>query len=297
MDKVYRILLSLVLLAAASATTLRGQLKSTPHFWGGLSAGSYAVGFKTLYQFDRTRTWRTTRGNDKPFAPDLSGRPIRISVWYPAVLNSRSRQLHFSDYVRPKGPPEFAELNRILELREKGSSSSRVPDGRWPDLLAGSVNVFAEATPASGRFPLLLYAGGLNSTSTTAVFVLAEFLASHGYVVASVPLLGPANENTEQGRMPSDRERAVQDLEFAWSVRAQANVDETQVGVRKESWRDRGVIAMRNANVSAVAVWTQPMGSRAMVHCSWTFLTMRPEKCELRFSTCAVTGTIQTFWI
>ena len=256
MKKVYRILLSFVLLAGASATMLRGQLKSNPPFWGGLSAGPYAVGFKTLYQFDRTRTWRTTRGYEKPFAPDLSGRPIRISVWYPALLNTRSRQLHFSDYVRPNGPPAFAELNTILELREKGSSSSRVPDGRWPDLLEMSVNAYAEATPASGRFPLLLYAGGLNSTSTTAVFVLAEFLASHGYVVACVPLIGPTNENTEQGRMPSDRERAVQDLEFAWSVmRAQANVDETQVGAFGKSLGgiEALIFAMRNANVAAVA--------------------------------------------
>ena len=53
--------------------------------WGNLSAGSYAVGFKTLYQFDRTRTWRTTHGTEKPFAPDLNGRPIRISIWYPAI--------------------------------------------------------------------------------------------------------------------------------------------------------------------------------------------------------------------
>ena len=119
-----------------------------------------------------------------------------------------------------------------------------------------SNHAYANASPATGRFPLVLYAGSLDSTSTTTLFVLGEFLASHGYVVATVPLLGPTNENTEQGRMPSDRERAVEDLEFAWSVlRAQTNVDETKVGVFGKSLGgiEALIFAMRNANVSAVA--------------------------------------------
>jgi dienelactone hydrolase len=252
MKKIYVVVLSLLSLACAGVTSIQAQQKSQTPFWGELSAGPYAVGFRAIYEFDRTRTWRVTRGYEKPFAPDLNGRPIRVSVWYPAVRDAQARQLRFENYVRPDAPKEFAELNTILELREKVSSSYQE---HWSDVLKMPVNAYANATPASGRFPLVLYAGGKDSTSTTAVFVLAEFLASHGYVVATVPLLGPTNENTEQGSLPSDRERAVQDLEFAWSlVRAQTDVDETKVGVFGKSLGgiEALFLAMRNGNVSAV---------------------------------------------
>jgi dienelactone hydrolase len=206
-----------------------------------------------IYRSDPTRTWRTTRKYEQPFTPDQSGRPIRISVWYPAA-GPQDKQMRFERYVNPPGPSAFAELNHIIEMREL-ANSSRVPAGRWSDLLTTPVNAYLEAAPAVGRFPLILYAGSLDSTSTTTVFVMAEFLASHGYVVATVPLLGPTNENPEQGRMPADRERAVQDLEFAWSViRSQPNVDDTRIGVFGKSLGgiEALIFAMRNANVSAV---------------------------------------------
>jgi len=252
MKKIYLAALSLLLLSAACVSPARAQQKSRAPLWGDLSAGPYAVGFRTIYQFDRTRTWRVTRGYEKPFSPDSNGRPIRISIWYPAVLGARSRQMRFADYVRPAGPKEFAELNTIVEMREKEASSYR---DRWSDVLRTPVNAYADAAPAGGRFPLALYAGGLDSTGTTTVFVLAEYLASHGYVVATVPLLGPTNEDTEQGRTAADRERVVQDLEFAWSVlRGQTNVDEAKVGVFGKSIGgvEAVILAMRNENVSAV---------------------------------------------
>src|ERR1700681_380517 len=127
MKRLLAAVLSILFLAPAGVTSAQSQQKSQTPFWGSLSAGPYAVGFKTIYQFDHTRTWRTTREYEKPFAPDLNGRPIRISVWYPAIRNARSRQMRFADYVRPGGrtdaPQEFAELNQILELREKIASS------------------------------------------------------------------------------------------------------------------------------------------------------------------------------
>lgn len=252
MRKIHVAALSLLLLAAAGVTPTRAQQKPQAPFWGGLPPGRYRVGFRTIYRFDPARTWRVTRRYEKPFAPDLNGRPIRISVWYPAVPDAHARQIHFADYVRPAGPKEFDELNGIIEAREKGSS---VYNARWADVLPTFVNAYADATPAPGRFPLVLYAGSLNSTETTTVFVAAEFLASHGYVVATVPALGPTDEETEQGQKAADRERVVQDLEFAWSVlRGQADVDETKVGVFGKSLGgvEALIFAMRNANVSAV---------------------------------------------
>ena len=129
---------SMLFLALLGLQPARAQQTSSAAFWGTLAAGPYDVGFKTVYQFDRSRTWRATRRLEMPFAPDLNGRPIRISVWYPAVRDAHSRQMRYADYVHSpdqrEAPGEFAELNHILELREIASSHSRVPDGRWPDL-------------------------------------------------------------------------------------------------------------------------------------------------------------------
>lgn len=264
MRKIHVAALSLLLLTTAGVTPTHAQQKSQALFWGGLPAGQYRVGFRTIYRFDRTRTWSVTRGYEKPFAPDLNGRPIRISVWYPAVPNAQARRMHFADYVRPAGPKEFDELNGIIEAREKGSS---VYNARWADVLPTFVNAYADATPAPGRFPLVLYAGSLNSTAATTVFVAAEFLASHGYVVATVPVLGPTNEETEQGQKPADRERVVQDLEFAWSVlRGQPDVDETKVGVFGKSIGgvEALILAMRNENISAVVGLDATYGFRGL---------------------------------
>ena len=240
-------------LAVASAYVRDAFAQSNAPLAGELKAGPYAVGFKTIYREDRSRTWQTTRKYGQAFAPDRGGRPIRISVWYPAAP-ATGRRMTFKNYVSPIGPAAFAELNHIIELREL-ENVARVPPGKWQELLATRVNASLDAVPARGRFPLLLYAGSLDSTSTTYVFVAAEFLASHGYVVATVPLLGPTNENADEGRTAADRQRAAEDLEFTWSVmRGLPNVDDSKLGVFGKSLGGIAAVifAMRNANVSAV---------------------------------------------
>lgn len=243
-----------VFLIPTQATPTSVQPSPAP-LWGALRPGAYAVGFRTIYRFDRTRTWRVTRPYEKQFAPDLNGRPIRVSVWYPATLNSRSRQMHYEDYIATAKEKEFSDLDTILERRDRLIAGLSVPSDRIGDLLATGVNAYRDAAPATGRYPLVLHFGGLNDTATINVFVLAEFLASHGYVVATVPLLGPTNEQTTQTRTPGDIERTISDLEFAWSLlRRETNVDEGKLGVMGHSLGgvEALLFAMRNANVSAV---------------------------------------------
>ena len=73
--------------------------ESVPPLWGTLHTGNHAVGFRTIFRYDNSRTWKTTRHYDGTFTPDLKGRPIQINVWYPASPDQSLRKMHFGDYV------------------------------------------------------------------------------------------------------------------------------------------------------------------------------------------------------
>ena len=252
--QIISIVIAIVVLIPGHMTSIRGQVPQ-PQLWGALRSGRYAVGFRTIYRFDPTHTWRITRAYEKPFTPDLNGRPIRVSVWYPATVKPGSRQMNYEDYIRTGKEKEFADLDKILERRDQLIAGLSVPPDRLADLMTTNVNAFKDAQPAAGRYPLVLHFAGLNDTSTINSFVLAEFLASHGYVVATVALLGETNEQTGQRRTSSDLARTISDMEFGWSLlRKEANVDEAKLAVTGHSLGgiEALLFAMRNANVSAV---------------------------------------------
>ncbi|HYX30199.1 MAG TPA: dienelactone hydrolase family protein [Pyrinomonadaceae bacterium] len=255
MKKFSVVMFIVLLVLAAAPARIKAQGDWRAPLWGELSSGPYDVGFRTIYQFDRTRTWRVTRPYGKQFSPDLDGRPIRVSLWYPAKLAGPLPRMHYEDYIKTAGPKEFSDLTTTLERRDRFLAGLSVPPNRLPDLMTTAVHAYAEAPHAPGKFPLVLYFGGLNDTSTTNLFVLAEFLASHGYVVATAPLLGATNEQSDQNRTPADIERTVQDLEFSWSLlKDEPNIDRMKLGVMGHSLGgiEALIFAMRNANVSAV---------------------------------------------
>ena len=85
--------------------------------------------------------------------------------------------------------------------------------------------------------------------------ILAEYLASHGYIVASVSLLGPTDEQTFQSRTPGDIEATVRDMEFAWSILSEEpSTDKAKLAAMGHSVGaiEAVLFGMRNANVSAV---------------------------------------------
>jgi hypothetical protein len=237
-------------LLAVSKTSAE-ESKAFP-LWGQLVPGPYRVGFRVEYAFDRSRTWRTTRGYEKAFAADPYGRPIRLQVWYPSTDNGKLKSMRYEDYVHMGCPPAFAELNAKMEARDRLIVDLSVPHGREPALLNTAVRASLSAPAAGGRFPLVLYFGGLGADSTSNT-VLAEFLASHGYVFATVPILGPTDKQTTQTRTQPDMERTVRDLEYGWSMlRGSSNVDDDKIAVMGHSLGglEAIIFAMRNSNVS-----------------------------------------------
>jgi dienelactone hydrolase len=228
--------------------------QQAPVLWGGLKPGPYAVGYRVVYAFDQSRTWHVSRTYTSPrFSPDMAGRPLRISVWYPAT--AAKERMRVGEYLRNRAPEAFRAAEEALEKRDGRVIAEWVPAGELENLMQSSTAAYRDARPVAGAFPLVLYAAGVNGY-TESNLVMAEFLASHGFVVATVPSLGESDAQTEQAYSKQSLEASVRDMEFAWSVlRKEATASKQGFGMVGHSLG--GIVslmlAMRNSDVLAVA--------------------------------------------
>jgi len=246
--------LSLEANAQLPAEAVSPETESVPPIWGNLRAGTHAVGFRTIFRYDNSRTWKSTRSYDGTFSPDLNGRPAQINIWYPASPDQSMRKMHFGDYVDQSAPVDFTEFNTIMRQRSRDDAVGSVPRSEIPKLQASEMNAYRDASWAKGVFPTVLYFGGLNAPINSNV-ILAEYLASHGYIVASISLLGPSDEQTFQSRTPDDLESSVRDMEFAWSVlQTEPTIDKSKLAVIGHSVGaiEAAILGLRNGDVSAV---------------------------------------------
>ena len=255
--------LYLASLAVALAARANGQnpvasatqaATSVSPLWGDLSPGRYRVGFRTMFRFDSSRTWQGTRDYKGTFSPDMNGRPVQINVWYPAAAAGSTRQMRFGDYVDQSSAEIFSKFNAVMKERNQRNAVDSFPSDQFGALQATPMNAYADAPAAEGRFPAVLYFGGLDAEINSNV-ILAEYLASQGYIVASVSLLGPTDEQTFQSRTPGDLEATVRDMEFAWSILfEEPNTDKAKLAAMGHSVGaiEAVLLGMRNGNVSAV---------------------------------------------
>ncbi|WP_344602164.1 alpha/beta hydrolase [Streptomyces glaucus] len=123
--------------------------------------GSYAVGRDTLHLVDRSRP--------DPWVPEAGARELMVSVYYPARPGGG----------RPAPYMTSAEARAFLEDRELTGVVSA-------GTLSGTrTHARPAATPARGKFPLVVLSPGFTVNRST-LTLLAEELASRGYVVAAV---------------------------------------------------------------------------------------------------------------
>jgi dienelactone hydrolase len=118
-----------------------------------------------------------------------------------------------------RSPPKgyFARLDSLIEradvmpMREFVFGKS---DSLFEEFLKLPSAGFTGQRAASGSFPLVLYSAGYNNRSHDNS-VLAEYLASHGYVVATVPQVGTRSTRLTLSINQIDLETQARDLEFA----------------------------------------------------------------------------------
>jgi dienelactone hydrolase len=220
--------------------------------WGEMSPGPNAVGFKVLTLRDVTRTWfRPTSGSS------LTGLPVVVRYWYPAQPTpgrpmSFGRYLAADSYDDQLTDPTAARIatsNTGLKAfyeRPQNFTFGAVEPDRWARLQEVPLRAVADAPARADRFPAVVGVGGALGNAA-----IAEYLASHGYVVAVVG--SPAE--TELGNV-ARMEWYVRDIELALAtLRTLPNVDGSRVATWGFSFAGMPALlaAMRNPDVDAVA--------------------------------------------
>jgi pimeloyl-ACP methyl ester carboxylesterase len=128
--------------------------------------------------------------------------------------------MKYGDYLRHDGPVGFREFNDRLDKNDMGGWLEDLrelsPPGQptFDKLLSLRVAAYRDAPPSHGHFPLVLYSGGKGSRADANV-ELGEYLASHGYVVATVPQLGPWDQEIDLGSSPQEISLHADDFDAA----------------------------------------------------------------------------------
>ncbi len=191
----------------------------TSPIWGNLEKGKNNVGFKVYYKFDYSRIYHGPQPTtDVPFSGE-DARPIRISVWYPTTTNTSSTSMKYKDYIfLEPADKEFSDFNKALVDYDYWATIN------WTDksqtsvdkLMNMPVEAQREAKPAAGKHPVIVHFLGLNDRRNENI-PFWEFLASHGYVVITVPQLTSFGDVSMElyGFSLMGREMQVRDMEFA----------------------------------------------------------------------------------
>lgn len=216
----------------------------------GLEAGEHAVGFQLLDERDASRM--VTGG----VAATAHARPLRVYLWYPA--RGAAQSLTFGRYAaladNDVWPPEIAgPLREKLRYSQRPLARSLSPQ-QYRALLQRPMRASENAAPETGPFPLIVLAQGLYYESPITLAAFAEYLAGHGFVVATTPLAGTSSPLIKLDTQDLDNQ--VRDLELVVAhARERAFVDGERLGVFGFDMGGMAgvLLAMRNPDVDAFA--------------------------------------------
>lgn len=193
-----------------------GSGTATAQPWTDL--GSHRVGFRVIETSDPARTFFGLTDGPVALHPKPP-RPLQIHVWYPARPAAGAPPMHHRDYwalaerlggvsapTAERQAVVRGELGRMLRYVAQGE----VSEAEIAAYLDRERPVFWNAPPEPGRFPLVL--------SQPARFdaAISEHLASHGYLVASVDVLGAGSVTLDTST--ASLEAVVGDLEHLLAV-------------------------------------------------------------------------------
>jgi dienelactone hydrolase len=164
-----------------------------------------------------------------------------VDLWYPSQTDGAS--MHFRDYLGA----DASDLEKFLH--ERGISSPGIES-----FVGAHVYATRDATVARGKYPLVLIAQG-NGQDAADQAVLAEFLASHGYVVASVPSPMKKHPMTGESQIGTFAEEQASALARARGVAMRVvRIEKNRQAVVGHSFGARAalLLAARDRNIRAI---------------------------------------------
>jgi len=201
----------------------------------------------------------------------------------------------FSDYVRlirDNYSTNVLEENKLRKEREFAAAplSRGISKEKLDKLLTTKVEARRDSPPQPGTFPLIVLGHGIGYESPINHIILCEYLASHGYVVATAPLLGTNLPLVNLDLI--DLETQVRDMEFVISrARAFQNASRERLGLVGFDLGGMAslILQMRNTDVEAVIA----LDSGIMFEHNTRLLRQSPfyDPQKLRVPLMAVTGT------
>src|SRR5688500_5453162 len=220
-----------------------------------VARGPHGVGYQVINHWDSTRAVAPTRDFEGRRNASARATPMQVSVWYPAVAGGTP--MRRADYFAVSAKRET--LTPVTEADIRAASQNDVGTARFqlgielPPRIADSlarlpVAAVRDARPADGRFPLIVAALGGPSGG------IAEYLASHGYVVVSTPDLG-ATATAQVNRPLVAIETATRNMEVIHGLaRRLAFVDDARLGLLGVNFGGLAALTHQMRNMSADAV-------------------------------------------
>jgi hypothetical protein len=194
--------------------------------------GPFAVGLRVVQQFDNSRAFGD------------GSRPLQTLVWYPAT-GAVGATMRFGDYVELNAA-DAALGDRRQQVGVAGWLSAGFDGARADPMWARH-----DASPAAGRFPVVIYAPSFSSWSWQNAD-LCEYLASHGYLVLASPAMGVQRASTHD---LMGVEAQARDISFLVGYAGTlANADPAHVAVVGFSWGGLAnvIAAARDARIDAL---------------------------------------------
>lgn len=225
-------------MALAVGTMAPHSLSAQSPAWGDLRPGAYAAGFRLV------ETWDYGRALQPP--TDFTGRPaagptavpMQLGVWYPAVRTAAAPMTFFDlalavqhrqRFATPTAADSAAARREIGQIASLSGGDSAQRAAAVARTLARATASVGNARAARGSFPVAVIATGGWVGATT---VLAEYLATHGWIVVAT-----ASQTTSSGGQQVTEPAFAVDvglnaIEFAvaWAQRF-PGADPTRLGV------------------------------------------------------------------
>ncbi len=193
--------------------------------------GEYAVGFRVVQQYDRSRSFST--GAAAQTSGPTPGRPLQTLIWYPAIPSKMSPMTlgDFEGLIAAETsfdePSLHGPSQDFVHAFMQGTEGDR------------TVSI-KDAALAGHRFPVIVYAPSVNAPNIENI-ELCEYLASYGFVVIASPSMGASVRHMEVETTGAEAQAA--DVRFLIQfARTLQDVNAKEVAVIGYSWGGTGAL-------------------------------------------------------